>query len=62
MAGRPIDEWVYKIYRGDALELLPLLPRESVDLVVTDPLGIERLPEPLREPGPRPCPAWWVKG
>ena len=37
MTEKPIDEWVNKIYCGDALELLPLLPEGSVDLILTDP-------------------------
>jgi len=48
---RPIDEWVNKIHCGDALDLLPLLPEGSVDLVLTDPpYGIEE-PAVVRRDG-----------
>jgi site-specific DNA-methyltransferase (cytosine-N4-specific) len=34
---KPIEEWVGKIHCGDAYQLLPLMPSESVDCVVTSP-------------------------
>ena len=33
----PLAEWLDQIVCGDALEILPRLPANSVDLVLTDP-------------------------
>jgi site-specific DNA-methyltransferase (cytosine-N4-specific) len=34
---KPIEEWVGKIHCGDAYQLLPLIPSESIDCVITSP-------------------------
>jgi DNA modification methylase len=34
---KPIEEWVGKIHCGDAYQLLPLMPSESIDCVITSP-------------------------
>ena len=37
MERSPLAEWLDQIVCGDALEILPRLPANSVDLVLTDP-------------------------
>ena len=37
MERSPLAEWLDQIICGDALEILPRLPANSVDLVLTDP-------------------------
>ena len=32
-----VERWIGKVHEGDALEMLPELPPDSVDLVLTDP-------------------------
>jgi len=34
---KPIEEWLNKIHCGNAFELLPFMPSESVDCVITSP-------------------------
>ena len=34
---KPINEWLNKVHCGNAYELLPLMPSESVDCVITSP-------------------------